>query len=89
MALGATGRDVRWLAVKGSLWVIAAGVAIGIPMALGVSKYVRSQLYGVEPVDPISIVFSAVVLLAAGSAAAWIPGRRASKSDPATALRYE
>jgi ABC-type antimicrobial peptide transport system permease subunit len=46
-------------------------------------------LFGVQPVDPVSIVLAATALLAAGVLAAWVPGRRAAKADPATALRYE
>jgi predicted permease len=89
MALGATVAQVRWLVVRGALSVILAGVTVGIPAALAVTSFVKSLMYGVEPHDPWSIVLAVTAMLAAGLLAAWIPGRRASKADPAVALRYE
>ena len=89
MALGATGAQVRLLAVRGALAVVAAGILIGIPSALALARLVKSRLYSVEPADSASIVLAAASMLLAGVLAAWIPGRRASKSDPAIALRCE
>jgi predicted lysophospholipase L1 biosynthesis ABC-type transport system permease subunit len=89
MALGANGRDIRWLAVRGSLWVVLAGIAIGVPAAWALARLIRNRLYGVEPLDPVSLTLALAAMLLAGSLAAYLPGRRAAKSDPATALRYE
>lgn len=89
MALGATGPQIRWLALRGSIAVMLAGVGAGIPVALALAKLVKSNLYNVEPADPVSMVLAVAAMLAAGAAGAWIPGRRAAKCDPLTALRYE
>jgi predicted permease len=89
MALGATVAHVRWLVIRGALNVMLAGVIVGIPAALAVTGIVKSQMFGVEPHDAWSIVLAVALMLAAGLLAAWIPGRRAAKADPAVALRYE
>jgi predicted permease len=89
MALGATVEHVRWLVIRGALGVTLAGVMVGIPVALAFTRVVKSQIFGVEPHDPWSVVLAVTAMLASGLLAAWIPGRRAAKADPAGALRYE
>ena len=71
------------------LILLVIGLAIGIPAAIGLGRYVSSQLYGIQPNDPW-IALSTVVLLAVVSVAAGlIPAGRASRIDPVLALRYE
>lgn len=89
MALGADRRKVAWLVVRESVWMVAAGLAIGIPSALGLSRFVRSMLYGVAPNDPWSYASAVLLMVVVGTAAAWLPARRASKVDPMVALRNE
>ncbi len=89
MALGANGRSVAWLVVRESVGMVAAGLAIGVPAALVLSRFVRSMLYGVAPTDPWSFAAAVLLMAAVGAAAAWIPARRASRVDPMTALRSE
>ena len=64
-------------------------MAIGIPTAIGLGRYVSAQLYGVKPSDPWIAVATVVVLALVSALAGLIPARRASRIDPILALRYE
>jgi predicted permease len=89
LALGAAPAGVLWLVMREVLVLLAIGLAIGIPAAIGTGRFVSSQLYGIEPNDPW-IAVSTVALLALVSAmAGLIPAHRASRIDPILALRYE
>ena len=89
LALGAEPSGVLWIVMKEVLILLVIGLAVGVPAAIGLGRYISSQLYGIQPNDPW-IAISTVVLLAVVSAAAgMIPATRASKIDPILALRYE
>jgi ABC-type antimicrobial peptide transport system permease subunit len=89
LALGAEPSGVLWIVMKEVLILLVIGLAVGVPAAIGLGRYVSSQLYGIQPNDPW-IAISTVVLLAVVSAAAgMIPATRASRIDPILALRYE
>jgi ABC-type antimicrobial peptide transport system permease subunit len=89
LALGATGGQVRWLVLRGTIVLIVIAITIGVPSALAATKLIKSTLYGVEPNDAITIAAAAIAVIASALLAAWIPAHRAAKSDPAIALRYE
>ena len=89
MALGAVQGNVIWMVMREVLLVIAAGVVIGIPLAIGLSQLVRSQLYGLSPHDPITLAAAALVLAIVACLAGFVPAYRASRIDPTRALRYE
>lgn len=89
MSLGATRATVVQTIVRDGLTVVVPGVLIGIPCALAAATLVRSQLYGVTPTDPRTIIGSAVVFSVTGVLAALVPALRASKIDPIAALRQE
>jgi predicted permease len=89
MALGASQRAVVWMVLRETLIVLGAGVALGIPAAWWLSRYLASQLFGVKPADAGSAIVALAVLAAAGAAAGFLPARRASTIDPIEALRYE
>jgi ABC-type antimicrobial peptide transport system permease subunit len=72
-----------------SLAVVALGLAVGIPAALACGRLVSSQLYGVQPYDPLTIGGAAAVMLAVALAASFLPARRAALLDPFAALREE
>jgi predicted permease len=89
LALGAQPGFVVWMVMREVLMLLAIGLAVGIPAAMGLGQYVASQLYGIQARDPF-IASSTVVLLTIVSAAAGlIPAQRASRIDPMRALRQE
>lgn len=69
--------------------VTTAGLIVGLLLGLAVAKVAASLLYGVSPIDPISIVVTVALLGAASLLASYIPARRAAKVDPMAALRWE
>ncbi|HEV2468067.1 MAG TPA: ABC transporter permease [Candidatus Sulfotelmatobacter sp.] len=89
MALGARQVDVLRLVVGRGILLAVAGAAVGIGIALGVTRYLASLLYGVHPDDPVTMVGVAVLLVLVALAACYIPARRATQVDPIVALRYE
>jgi predicted permease len=89
MALGAERRAVLWLILKDALVLVLAGTIVGIPVALGLTKYVSSLLYGITPRDPLSTAAAVAVLMAIATFASYLPARRASRVDPNVVLRYE
>jgi len=89
MALGAGRRDVLWLILRETLALVAAGVTVGLPAAVGAARLVRSQLFGLGTVDPASFATAALVLTVVAALAGLFPARRASRVDPMVALRYE
>lgn len=89
MALGAKQSEVVWLVMKEVLLLLVLGLAIGLPSAALLGKYIASQLYGIQPGDPVVAGITMFVLIAVASLAGLIPARRASRIDPILALRYE
>ena len=89
MALGAGCNAVLWMVLRGSLFMVATGIGIGVPTALAMTQVVREALYGIEPNDPVSFIAASVLMLAVATVAAWIPAQRAGRVDPMQALRHE
>ena len=89
IALGAQPGLVIWLVMKEVLLLLSIGLAIGIPAAMGLGRFVAAQLYGVKASDPWIAGVTMIVLIAAASAAGLIPAHRASRIDPMIALRYD
>ena len=89
MALGATARQVRFLVVSDAALMLVVGVAAGLGAAAGVTRLIRSVLYGLEPWDTTVFVAATAILAAIALAAAYLPSRRASRVDPMVALRME
>ena len=67
----------------------AVGVAIALPLALGLNRLVKSQLYGLAANDPLTLVAATIVLGMIAALSGAIPAFRASRIDPMRALRYE
>jgi predicted permease len=89
MALGAERSQVLWLVMRESLWLVALGIAIGVPVALAGNRLVSSMLYGLPGSDPVSLLAGVGVLLVVAALAGYLPARRASLVDPMVSLRYE
>ena len=66
-----------------------AGVLIGIPTALAVTRLVSSLLYGLKPTDPITVAVAIVAIIASAILAGFLPARTASRVDPLVSLKYE
>jgi ABC-type antimicrobial peptide transport system permease subunit len=89
MALGAQRGGVVWMILREAIVLAAVGLAVSVPTALGVSKFVESFLFGVEPNSPAALALAAFVLLSAALLAGYMPARKASRIDPMTAVRHE
>jgi len=89
VALGAQRREVLGLVLRQGTTLVAIGVGGGVATALLATRYLEGMLYGVTPRDPAMFSAVAVVLLAAGLLASFVPARRAAMADPLTALRSE
>jgi putative ABC transport system permease protein len=89
MALGATPRGVMSLILREVLLVVFAGVMSGLAAAFGLTRFLASTLFGVQPADPLTFIVVAVVLTGVALFACYIPARRAMRVDPMVALRYE
>jgi ABC-type antimicrobial peptide transport system permease subunit len=89
MALGAVRGDVVWLVMREVVVLVVIGIAGGLVAALGLTRYVQSQLFGVTRTDPTTMALAALGLAAVACLAGYIPALRASRSDPMHALRYE
>jgi len=89
MALGARQQDVLGLVVGDAFRLAALGIAIGIALALGLSRLLRGMLFGVSNFDPVSYAGLTLLLVLVALIASWLPARRAAQVDPAVALRSE
>ena len=87
LALGAAVGDVRRLVLRQGLVLVMSGALAGAVASLAVGKGLANQLYGVPPLDPVSMVAALAILSCAAVAATWLPARRATKIDPIVALR--
>jgi len=75
--------------MKEVLLLLAIGLAIGVPAAIGSGRFMAAQLYGIQPYDPRLALATVALLTVVSAAAGLIPARRASRIDPILALRYE
>jgi predicted permease len=89
IALGASPGLVLWLVMREVMMLLAIGLAIGVPAALALGRYVSEQLYGIQGQDPWIAGATMLTLTLVSAAAGLIPARRASRIDPILALRYE
>jgi predicted permease len=89
MALGARPSQVRGMILRESTWLAVAGIVAGVGAALGLTRLVKSMLYGIHAYDPPTLVGGVLILLLVALAASWIPARRAARVQPMEALRHE
>jgi ABC-type antimicrobial peptide transport system permease subunit len=89
MALGAGASDVNRMVLGQGMRPVAAGLVIGMAVALALGRLVQALLFQTRPSDPLVLVSVVFVLGAAAALACFAPARRATRVDPAISLRYE
>ena len=89
LALGARPGNIARPVLVNAVRLASIGLFIGIAIALGLTRFLQSVLFGVSPHDPIALAASALLVLSVAALAAWLPARRATRVDPMVALRCE
>ncbi len=87
MALGASGRDILTLVIRGGVRLVAVGIALGVAATFVLSRFVAAALYGVTPQDPIVLISGALVLMTVAVIACLVPAWRATHANPVSALK--
>ena len=86
LALGSDGRRIFSLVVSEGLWLLALGIGVGLAGAFGIRTAMATQLFGVQPMDPLVLTAVAAVLGVVAFVACAVPARRAARIDPLVAL---
>jgi ABC-type antimicrobial peptide transport system permease subunit len=89
MALGAGGWQVLRLVTRQVIWMIAAGLALGVAGAMTLTRFLSSELWEIQSTDPATFAGVSLLLIVVALLACLIPTRRAVQVDPTIALRYE
>ena len=89
MALGAQPKEVQWLFVRSGLVQLAIGLALGIAGAVATGRLLQGLLVRTSTTDPVTLGLTAAVLVSIGVAACFFPARRATRTDPVQALRFD
>jgi len=89
LALGARRSGILRGVLVEALGLVLLGLVLGVPVALGATRLISSQLYGLKPDDALTLALAALLLAVVALLAGYIPARRATKVDPVVALRYE
>jgi ABC-type antimicrobial peptide transport system permease subunit len=89
MALGAQRPGIVWMVLREVLAIAGVGLALGYGAARLTTRFVESFLFGMKPNDPLEVAAAIGILLAAALTAGYLPAWRASRIDPAVALRNE
>jgi predicted permease len=89
MALGAQKNDVMRLFVTWGIRLALVGIVVGLVAAAGLTRLMTSVLFGVSPLDPLTLTTMPLLLFVAALLACWIPAHRAARANPKIALRYE
>ena len=89
MALGAAPRQVVGLVLVGAARLLTGGIVAGLILSAAVARALQSVLFGVSPLDALTLTAAVVALVAVGLVAAVVPARRAAAIDPIEAMRAE
>ena len=89
LALGAQKCELKWIFVRAALVLTGIGVTLGSLAAAALTQSMKSLLFGISPLDPVTYLLVPVVLIAAAALASYLPARRAAGVNPVEALRAE
>jgi predicted permease len=89
IALGAQRSGILWLILRESLLLVLIGAVMGVPLVFAAGKWISSLLFGLQPADPVALLFAIALMFLVGVLASYIPARRATRIDPMVALRQE
>jgi ABC-type antimicrobial peptide transport system permease subunit len=89
MALGASTQDVLKIVLREVFLLAGLGLAVGLPLALGLAYVIRSLLFGLSPFDPLTIALAVFGIILVALVSGYLPARRATQVNPTTALRYD
>ncbi|MBB6147170.1 putative permease [Silvibacterium bohemicum] len=89
MALGAKKRELVWMFVRSALVLTGIGTAVGIGAAAALMRLMRTLLFGISPLDPVTFAVVPIVLIAAAALASYLPARRTAAVNPVETLRAE
>ena len=89
LALGAPRRELKWMFVRSALMLTAIGIGVGVFASAALTQSIRSLLFGISPLDPITYLTVPLVLAGAAVVASYLPARRAASINPVEALRVD
>jgi putative ABC transport system permease protein len=89
MALGARGPEMARMVIGGALRLSTIGAALGLLAAMATARMLAGLLFGIRPLDPVTLIASCALLMTAAVSAGYLPARRAMRIDPAIGLRNE
>jgi ABC-type antimicrobial peptide transport system permease subunit len=89
MALGATRNRVFRSILRDGVWMVAAGLALGLPATLASTRILSNRLFGISATDPLTFGVVVAVIVAVATVASLLPASRAARVDPMVALRRE
>ncbi len=89
MAIGAAAQDIRTMILREALLPVATGPSVGLAASLVVNRILQSQLVGVSPYDPATLIVAPALLILVAIVACQLPARRAVRVNPVVALRHE
>jgi len=89
LALGSQKSELKWMFVRSALVLTVTGVAIGVVIAAALTQSMKSLLFGISPLDPLTYVVVPMVLCASAAIASYLPARRAAGVNPVEALRVD
>jgi ABC-type antimicrobial peptide transport system permease subunit len=89
VAVGARQDDIRRLVMRQEMGPVAVGLVVGLAVSFAANRVLRSQLVGVSPFDPVTLLATSTLLIAVALIACHVPARRAMRVDPVIALRND